>query len=314
MRFQFFPLRLEFRVQESLYFPTGKAANILRGALGVIFRRIACAPDCLEARTCELRRTCAYAQVFEPAAPQLASGPSGLADWPRPFVFRARHLDNRAFQAGQSSYFDLNVFSLDRELLSYFVRTFLELAREGLGPARARMELREVRTVAVTDVGEQLVYSLPSETIMTAIEPASLDLAPRAEAPSRISVEFLSPTELKHENKIAARPEFPVLFGRIRDRISTLRALYGSGPLDIDFRGMGERAAQVRMTRCEVHREEADRRSTRTGQSHSIGGFIGVAEYEGDLGEFLPFLEAARWTGVGRQAVWGKGEIAVTAL
>jgi hypothetical protein len=59
---------------------------------------------------------------------------------------------------------------------------------------------------------------------------------------------------------------------------------------------------------------ESARRSSRTGQTHSLGGFVGTAEYEGDLAEFLPYLEAGRWVGVGRQAVWGKGEIAVTRL
>ncbi|MCU1257176.1 MAG: hypothetical protein JWO80_61, partial [Bryobacterales bacterium] len=43
----------------------------------------------------------------------------------------------------------------------------------------------------------------------------------------------------------------------------------------------------------------------------SIGGFLGTAEYEGELAEFLPYLQAAKWTGVGRQSVWGKGEISV---
>jgi hypothetical protein len=55
-----------------------------------------------------------------------------------------------------------------------------------------------------------------------------------------------------------------------------------------------------------------ERRSSRTGQTHPIGGFQGTVEYTGPLDEFLPYLEAARWTGVGRQAVWGKGEIAVS--
>jgi len=44
---------------------------------------------------------------------------------------------------------------------------------------------------------------------------------------------------------------------------------------------------------------------------HSLGGFTGEAEYEGDLAEFLPWLRAARWVGVGRQTVWGKGELRV---
>ena len=73
---------------------------------------------------------------------------------------------------------------------------------------------------------------------------------------------------------------------------------------------MAERAAAIRMTRCELEHVDAERLSGSTGQRHSLGGFIGVAEYEGDLAEFVPYLEIARWTGVGRQTVWGKGEIA----
>jgi hypothetical protein len=119
---------------------------------------------------------------------------------------------------------------------------------------------------------------------------------------------------LKHAGEIAPEPEFSILFARIRDRISTLSDLYGQGPLDIDFQEIGERAVAVRMLRCEMQRVEARRHSSRTRQTHGIGGFTGFAEYEGDLSEFLPWLEAARWTGVGRQAVWGKGEIALQRL
>ena len=93
-----------------------------------------------------------------------------------------------------------------------------------------------------------------------------------------------------------------------------MRALHGAGPLEIDFRGMGERAAAVRMVRCELRRVESVRRSSKTEQTHPLSGFMGEAEYEGDLAEFLPYLEAARWTGVGRQTVWGKGVIEVEAI
>ena len=122
----------------------------------------------------------------------------------------------------------------------------------------------------------------------------------------RVRVHFLTPTELKG----AEQPEFGILLARIRDRVSTLRELYGDGPLAIDFKAFGERASRVPMTRCELVPVTAERTSRATGQSHSLGGFTGVAEYEGDLAEFLPYLEIARWTGVGRQTVWGKGEIA----
>ena len=38
---------------------------------------------------------------------------------------------------------------------------------------------------------------------------------------------------------------------------------------------------------------------------------IGSVVYEGALGEFVPYLRVAEWTGVGRQTTWGKGEITV---
>ncbi len=77
---------------------------------------------------------------------------------------------------------------------------------------------------------------------------------------------------------------------------------------------MGERAAAVRMTRCELQMHEVDRLSSRTGQRHPLGGFVGEAEYEGESREFLPYLWAGKWTGVGRQTVWGKGEMKVELM
>src|ERR1700689_1887768 len=156
MRFEFFPLRFEFIARESLFFPPGKAANILRGALGTIFRRIACVPHCRETKTCEIRESCPHARIFEPV--WQGEGPSGLADSPRPFVFRARHLDGLTIQPGQPFHFDLNVFALDPTVLAYFVLTFAALAREGLGPRRGKADLQRVRRIAMGSFPEQILF------------------------------------------------------------------------------------------------------------------------------------------------------------
>jgi len=315
VNFDFFPLRFEFVARESLFFPPGKAANTLRGALGVMFRRIACVPQCVRAETCEIRSSCPYAKIFEPTMTHHGTGegpsPSGLSDWPRPFVFRARHLDGRTVDAGERFWFDLHVFSLDGAAIAYFIQTFDALGEEGLGPGRGRADLVRVCTIPLAGMPSQPVYERSQQMITAKLVPASIDLGPRCSPPRRIRVDFLSPTELKHHHKIARRPDFPIHFGRLRDRISTLRSLYGCGPLEIGFEESNTRAATVQMIRCDIRREESERRSTRTGHSHSIGGFVGSAEYEGDFAEFLPYLEIGRWTGVGRQVVWGKGEIAV---
>jgi hypothetical protein len=307
LHFRLYPLRFSFVARESIHFPPGKSANILRGAFGAIFRRIACVPHCPAARDCELRASCPYVRMFEPAA--LADGPSGLADWPRPFVFRAAHLDGCTAERGATFSFDLNLFDMRSPAIAYLVLAFAQLAREGIGPRRGLAGLADVWQL--NEAGDPLarVYDGTSLQLEQGAAPMEMALAPAAEHVERVRVRFVTPTELKSGQQVSERPEFGVLASRVRDRLSTLRNLYDDGPLEMDFRGFGERASRVRLTRCDLRRVDVVRQSSRTGQVHPIGGFVGEAEYEGDLAEFVPFLRAAKWTGVGRQTVWGKGEI-----
>jgi hypothetical protein len=304
VQFQFFRLRFHFEALDPLLFTSGTSANTLRGAFGGILRTVACAPGC---NAVTHRPECAYARIFEPKAlPR--RGPSGLSEQPRPFVFRTRHLDGLVFRPGESLHFDVHVFDLCRPALPYFVDALSRLAQEGLGPGRGRAKLQSVEQLALDGGVTERVWDGYQLGMMK--EPATIMLAASAPA-NTVRVRFVTPTELKDHSGLAGRPEFGVLFARLRDRISNLRALYGPGPLDIDFRSMGERASRIQMTNCELRSEHAERRSTRTGRVHSLGGFTGEAEYHGDLTEFLPYLRTARWTGVGRQTVWGKGEMHV---
>jgi hypothetical protein len=213
--------------------------------------------------------TDAYARRFTPG---FAGGPSGLRDAPRAFVFRAWHLDGVTIAAGEPFDFGINLFETKDGAVDLFAGAF------------------------------SVPFGTPLK--IEGAELLRLPLEGTAQA-DRVRVQFVTPTELKGSD----RPEFGTLFARIRDRVSTLRALYGDGPLEIDFKAVGERAGQVQMTRCEIENIEIERTSRATGQRHSLGGFTGGAEYSGGLSEFLPYLEIARFTGVGRQTVWGKGEI-----
>jgi CRISPR-associated endoribonuclease Cas6 len=309
MSFDLFAFRLQFRALESLYFPPGKAGNVIRGALGNIFHSFVCVPACADARGCPHRSTCAYARLFEPTA--IADGPSGLADWPRPFVIRAAHLDGQHRSRGESFHFDLLVFEMRDPALPYFAFSFSQLMREGLGPGRGRAELVSIHDL---DGRGQMRAQVFDGTILHDPQPIHLSLAPEPVPERRVRITFLTPTELKAEGGLVQRPEFSALFSRVRDRIHTLRKLYGQGALAFDFAGAGERAKQVRLVDSSLHRENVERRSGKTGQRHSLGGFVGWAEYEGELAEFLPYLRAASWTGVGRQTTWGKGHFEMKLL
>jgi hypothetical protein len=301
-----YPLRFSFIARDAVHFPEGQASNILRGAFGTIFRRLACDPQCPGAKQCDRRVSCAYARVFEPGATTDAS--TGYGDWPRPFVFRSTHLEGQTIRAGEPFHFGLNLFDTHVPAALFFALSFAEISRDGLGPSRGRADLVDVSQLDESGAPVACVFdgAAPGPTTL----PLLISLDPIEERVERIVVRFVTPTELKDAGALAARPEFGILLPRLRDRISALNKLYGDGPLAADSRAFAARADAVEMTRCEVSHVGRWRRSSRTGAVHPLGGFVGEAEYCGDLTEFLPYLRAGRWTGVGRQTAWGKGELA----
>ena len=231
-----------------------------------------------------------YREVFAPRAS--LPGPSGLANPPRPFVFRTRHLDGQAFLPGQAFDVHVNLFYSDADLVPNLTEAFAEMGRLGFGPQRSLATLLESTCTPHS-------YPLPPST------------GPEIR---KVRIEFLTPTELKSGSALSGMPQFYLLLRRARDRISNLRSLYGAGPLNLDFEALNLHAAAIQLVADETYHVNASRRSSRSTQVHPLGGLMGAAEYSGSLSEFLPFLQIASHTGVGRQTVWGKGEIATEVL
>jgi hypothetical protein len=268
--FEFYSWRLSFRALERFEFPHLLSANIFRGALGLFLSRVD--PE-------------AYQTLFEPSL--LSNGPSGFATPPRPFVFRCRHLDGRSFEVEDVFTVQLNVFLRDGSVFPALEKAFQTMGATGFGLQRSRaMALPEPEL-------RQLCFCLD----------------PQHQAVQRIRVRFESPTELKVSERVTDRPSFADLFSRVRDRLRLLSSLYGPGPLPVDFPRLNDRAAQIETLSCQLQHVTAERHSSRTDQTHPLGGFTGWAEYAGDLTPFMSYLRIAEWTGVGRQTVWGKGEL-----
>src|SRR5262249_35860588 len=154
--------------------------------------------------------------------------------------------------AGEGFYLDAHVFDLHQAPLLHFRAALSRLAEKGLGPGRGRAELERTEQLDL-EGGAQAVWETPATPSV-----AVLDRDP--EPVETVTVRFLTPTELKSDGALAGRPEFPILFNRLRDRISTLRSLYGAGPLEIDFKAMGERAARIELRRSEVAWEQVKRK------------------------------------------------------
>ena len=305
---QLLPLRFHLEARQPIYFPPGKASNILRGGFGRSFRSIACAPGCGSPLTCTFRQECPYARIFEPT---LDNGPSGLADAPRPFLFRAPHLDGARIALNQSFHFDLHLFDLRPQIIAYFITAFQQFAETGIGPAKGGAV---VNAVSVLDAARRRVSDIYLDGVLranVACPPVEIGLLPAVQRVSAVSIRFLTPTELSKNQPRGEPPPFVVLLSRLRNRISNLLTLYGSGKPDFDFTGLSARAQAVTIEKSLLTSHVTTRFSRRGEQEHPIGGFTGTVDYAGDLSEFVPFLRAGEWTGVGRHTVWGNGQMEI---
>ena len=213
---------------------------------------------------------------------------SGFNNQPRPFVLRASELDNQSFEPDRSFALQVLTFDPAGPTADWFPRVFKAIAEEGLGPTRARLDL----------VSAQHAPQI------------SIDIdAPQIAPVAVFQIQFLTPTELKHQGTLLREPHFAAVFTRARDRVSALCKLYQEGSPEADYRLLNTTAQEIQLTASHIEQHEVSRRSSRTGQHHQLGGFTGQATYQGDLTRFLPWLKAAEWTGIGRYTAWGNGRI-----
>jgi hypothetical protein len=310
--------------EQPLEVPAFNKGNMLRGGFGHSFRKLCCIPECKNARFCPVAATCPYKAVFEPSPPPSSERLGKNQDIPRPFVFRPTQTNQIRFRAGEAFEFGLVLIGRAVDYLPYFVLSFRELAKEGIGLNRAKCVLERVERVDGSDNGlaptngeAGLVYSKDCGVFHSTETPAVDDyLGPRLrqfhspngdQSPQNITIRFLTPTFLRADGEIVRRPDFHQIIKRLRDRINALCTFFGNGPLDLDFRGLGERAQKVQTVSARTDWVERFRTSSKTRQHHELSGFVGEATYEGDLSEFLPWLAVGELMHVGKHTAWGNG-------
>lgn len=308
----------------ALIVPALNKGNMLRGGFGHIFRRLCCVSECKDAKACPLAGTCAYKTIFEPSPPTDSDRLSKYQDIPRPFVFRAPQTQKARFGEGETFQFDLVLIGRGLEFLPYFVLAFREIAAEGIGLNRAKCKLERVEAIEPVFSGNEiseriahLIYSTDDQLLRSNGNGAlkcwmenrmqMFSATNGTGAASRIQMRFLTPTFLKYGGDVVRRPEFHHVFKRLRDRINALSTFFGDGPLEVDFRALGERAEKVRTVSSRFEWVERARTSSKTGQRHELSGFIGQAIYEGELAEFVPWLLLGELVHLGKHTPWGNG-------
>jgi hypothetical protein len=299
--------------RSALVVPLHSRGSMIRGAFGMALRRLVCHDVDLSCRACPLEASCAYPQTFEPRPPANADRLSNLQDAPRPFVFDPPAAESAEFAPGQPVTFGLTAIGRAARLVPYFVSAFRNLADEGLGPRRARFDLLEVAALDAVGTRTAIYQNTTPLVRLTAPTLRAADLVkPGDTARTSLTLRFSTPLDLKDQGVPVGIPEFAPLIRRLRDRANALSTFFADGPLSLDFKGISAVAEGVKLVRNATSLIEVNRRSSRTGQRHDVGGLIGEAEYKGEgIGRLMALVRVGEVMHVGKHAAFGNGRMEV---
>jgi CRISPR-associated endoribonuclease Cas6 len=126
----------------------------------------------------------------------------------------------------------------------------------------------------------------------------------------RITLQFLTPLRLIHQEHTVRQASFSPLIQRLLERYLALEYYYGNQELTLSKEEKNSwlhLADNIRCTNDGTHWQELKSYSNRQKRSTSIGGLIGTATFEGDLTPFLDLLIIGELIHVGKNVVKGGG-------
>ncbi len=240
------------------------------------------------------------------------------ADVPRPYTIQPPLSGKTDYAPGETLTFGLTMYARALNLFPYVVLAVQRhMERDGIGkPVQANNYRRgqfRVRHVwaenplsgarqEVLRQGENMVQ-VPDVPI-THEQIANFQLST---VNSQLTIELLTPMRLVDNGELVKRMAFRPFMQRLHQRLLQLSAEYSDTPLTFDLRTVMDKAEAVRVVRDETRWVELESYSTRQNRATPIGGLVGRATFEGDLGPFWNELLWGQFTHVGKDAVKGNG-------
>jgi len=303
--------RFHLEVKPFMVLPPYKGA-VFRGVFGAGLRRLVCMARDSDCQSCLLPEKCLYVALFEPPPPADYADAGKFRQAPRPYVLNPPLTTRQTFHPGDTLDFELVLLGPAIEALPYFIQLFHDQGRRGLGRERGRFAL--LRVDQVRDGKTQLIYEGASRTLY-AWEPEpepELVSGPGANQDSTVTLEFLTPLRLKEKGDLVTHLTFPLLWERLRQRLTLLAAFYGNYDQKPNLSYLSALAETVRLQENRLSWYDWQRYSSRQRELMKLGGLKGSITFRGDLRPFLPYLRLGELVNLGQGTTFGLGRYRLT--
>lgn len=300
------------QAKEHSFLPEYKGST-LRGGFGHSFRRVCCTMRDQDCKTCLLNQGCPYAYIFETPKVNGMEVQHQADNLPHPFVIEPPLTEQTEFQAGDEFEIGLVLFGKSISFLPYFVYTFDQMGRLGLGKGRGKFEL--IKAHAVTDlIGEQQeqIYDSSYQMLNGNFKVWSLSDILSNNTPQnigKISIQLVTPTRILHKNGLVQSIPFDLFMRTLLRRISLLGRIHCESDWDLPYKDILSQAEQqAKLVNSNTSWYSWERYSNRQRTRMNMGGIVGIFIYEGELAPFMPLIVLGQFTHIGKNTTFGLGK------
>lgn len=288
--------------------------STLRGGFGYAFRKVVCVSSNKECSKCMLKEKCIYSYVFETPPPEDTKIMRKYPYAPHPFIIEPPIDKKTEFNKDDNLNFGLILIGNAIDYLPYFIFTFDELGRIGLGKGRGKYLLIEVKNIFKNNdtIEESIIYTGNDKILNNKYKIITfkdiINQTKKFNKKERIELQFITPTRIKYKNKLISELEFHILIRNLLRRISLLSYFHCNEELDIDFKKVIEESTSITKENSYLEWYDWERYSHRQEDRMSLGGFIGKVTFRGNIEEYLPLLYLGKYTHIGKGTSFGLGE------
>lgn len=307
--FSFVRYRLTLQASEELHLPRFKG-SALRGVFGHTFRHILCPLFAETCQGCRLSKNCVYAYAFETIMPaDIHPFLRKMSHAPHPFVIRPPADERTEYLPGDELVFELILIGQAVRYLPYFIYTFSETGRYGIGRGRGKFFLR--RAESADAAGQtRLIFSSDSETLSDISEPITCaDLLADTPIPQQCTFRFITPLRIREKGRYLDKIDFGVLFRNLLRRIAVLGVLHCNIDCSgIDFKGLCQAADRIGTVSSDLKWQYLQRYSNRQKDHTPLHGLVGEISFKGDFSPFWTYIRLGEYVHVGKNTGFGLGE------
>ena len=306
--FKCLKLAIHAETQDMIFLPPFKGA-IFRSAFGNAFRKTVCVARSKTCPTCFLNTQCIYSYAFESPIQEQSTICKNYSHAPHPFILNPPLEQKTCYEPGDCVDFELTLVGGIIDSLPYFIYTIIRMGELGLGKTRGKFKIIDVKAVNAYDHHVETVYAnetlMPIKTILTFDH--AQEKAQRI-ASDQIGLNWLTPLRIQHDGRLCDDPGFELIMKNCFRRITSLLYFHCNDNAPPYHDDAIKQAVFIQKIQSNTQWQTWTRYSSRQQNTHNVGGLIGEMTFQGDLIDYIPYLELCSWINLGKGTAFGLGK------